>query len=115
MALTKSEVRERLEALVPRQNAVIEYWERRGCRGTVDWHLKFGEDNFRYGPHTLEYTEAHLVSVEIGIKVGERDAEIGKYLNDAKELVAKALEASERYGYGLHHEDMLRRFTELEW
>ncbi len=78
MALTKSEVREKLEALVPRQNAVIEYWERRGRHGTVDWHLKFSDDNFRHGPHTLEYTEANLTNVEVSIEVCEDAVEIEK-------------------------------------
>ena len=117
MTSTKTEVREWLEALMPRVNALNAYRGSDECDESFD--LEFRDGDFRYNRQVYCYTsesfEYILKTLKNREQKVERCKEVIRRLNDAQALVKLALMESERYGVRPCHYNQVVEFAKLEW
>ena len=117
MTSTKTEVREWLEALMSRVNALNAFYK--DCGSDESFNLEFRDGDFRYNRQVYCYTSESFQYILKTLKnceqKVERCKEVIRRLNDAQALVKLALIESRRYGVQPRHYNQVVEFAKLEW
>lgn len=113
----KDRVRKKLEALMPRVDALNAFYK--DCGSDESFNLEFRDGDFRYNRQVYCYTDDSYWYINTTIKDCEKKMEKHKEiicrLNEARALVELSLVESRRHGVQPRHYDRVVEFSKLEW
>ncbi|MBQ9684544.1 hypothetical protein IJV57_03660 [Candidatus Saccharibacteria bacterium] len=113
----KDRVRKKLEALMPRVDALNAFYK--DCGSDESFNLEFRDGDFRYNRQVYCYTDDSYWYINKTIKDCEKKMEKHKEiicrLNEARALVELSLVESRRHGVQPRHYDRVVEFTKLKW